>query len=140
MPPFARFIVENWPLALVFVVSGSMLAWPLVRRRIAPVREIGTLDATRLINGDHPLILDVREPAEFAGGTLPNAVHIPLSQIKDRAGEIAKHTARPVIVYCSRGLRNAAAAAALGKLGFTRVQALRGGLHAWKEAGLPLAK
>ena len=134
------FLEKNWPLVLVFVLSGVMLLWPLLQRRLSPVREIGTLDATRLINTGNPLVLDVREPREFVGGRLPNATHVPLSQIKDRGGELAKFVSRPVLVYCDRGLRGGAAASALGKLGFTKVQSLRGGLKAWKEAGLPMQK
>lgn len=134
------FIAKNWPLALVFVVSGAMLLWPLVKRRVSPVREIGTLDATRLINSEDALVLDVRETNEYAGGRLPNALHIPLSQLKDRGAELAKHAARPVIVYCERGMRSSAASAALARLGFQRVQSLRGGLRAWKDAGLPVQK
>lgn len=134
------FIVKNWPLVLVFVASGAMLLWPLLQRRFALVREIGTLDATRLINAEDPLVLDVREPKEFSGSRLPNALHIPLSQLKDRGAELAKFAARPVIVYCDRGLRGGAAAAALERLGFKRVQSLRGGLRAWKDAGLPMQK
>jgi rhodanese-related sulfurtransferase len=134
------FIVANWPLALVFVISGGMLLWPLLQRRLSTVREIGTLDATRLINSENALVLDVREPKDFSGGRLPNALHIPLSQVKARSAELAKHVARPVIVYCDRGLRAGAASSALAGLGFTRVQALRGGLRAWKDAGLPVQK
>jgi rhodanese-related sulfurtransferase len=137
---FAAFIVRNWPLALVFILSGALLLWPFVRQRVTPSREISTLDATHLLNRENPLVLDVREANEFEGGRLPNATHIPLSQLKDRGGEIAKHTARPVIVYCDRGARGAAAVAALGRLGFTRVQSLRGGFRAWKDAGLPVSK
>lgn len=125
---------------LVFVIAGAMLLWPLVQRRLSPSREIGTLDATRLLNSENPLVLDVREPNEFSGGRLPNALHIPLSQLKDRGAEIAKFAGRPVIVYCDRGVRGGAAVAALARLGFTRVQSLRGGLRAWKEAGLPVSK
>jgi len=134
------FIEKNWPLVLVFVLSGVMLLWPWVMRRLSPVREIGTFDATRMINTENPIVLDVREPKEYTGAQLPNAMHVPLSQLKDRGGELAKHVARPVIVYCDRGLRGGAAASALGKLGFTRVQSLRGGLRAWRDAGLPVQK
>ena len=134
------FIEKNWPLVLVFVLSGVMLLWPWVTRRLSPVREIGTFDATRMINTENPIVLDVREPKEYTGAQLPNAMHVPLSQLKDRGGELAKHVARPVIVYCDRGLRGGAAASALGKLGFTRVQSLRGGLRAWRDAGLPVQK
>jgi rhodanese-related sulfurtransferase len=135
-----HFIASNWPLVLVFVVSGLMLLWPLAQRRLRPVQEIGTLDATRLLNKENPLVLDVREPNEFTNGRLPNAVHVPLSQLKDRGSELAKHASRPVIVYCERGMRSGSAVPALTRLGFTRVQSLRGGLRAWREAGLPIAK
>jgi rhodanese-related sulfurtransferase len=134
------FIVKNWPLALVFVLSGLMLLWPFLQRRIFPVREIGTLDATRMMNSENPLVLDVREPKEFVGSRLPNALHIPLSQLKERGAEIAKSLSRPVIVYCDHGMRGGATTSALTRLGFTRVQSLRGGLRAWKEAGLPMQK
>ena len=137
---FLSFLEKNWPLVLVFLLSGGMLLWPLLQRQLRPVREIGTLDATRLINTANPIVLDVREPREFVGGRLPNAMHVPLSQIKDRSAELAKFVSRPVIVYCDRGMRGGAAASALGKLGFKEVQSLRGGLRAWKEAGLPTQK
>ena len=142
MPEIAAFLAHdyNWAILLVFVVSGAMLLVPLVRGRLAPARELGTLDVTRLLNKGNPLLLDVREANEFEGGRLPNAVHIPLSQLKDRAGEIAKFASRPVIVYCERGVRAGAAIGALTKLGFKEVQSLRGGFRAWKDAGLPVTK
>lgn len=140
MPTYIDFVTRNWPIALVFVISGALLLWPLLQRRLSPAREIDTLDATRLLNKENPLVLDVREANELAGGRLPNALHIPLSQLKDRGAELAKHVARPVIVYCDRGTRGGAAVAALSRLGFTRAQSLRGGFRAWKDAGLPLGR
>ena len=68
-----------------------MLLWPLVQRRLSPMKEIGTLDVTQLINRANAVLLDVREPKEFEGGRLPNAVHIPLSQLARRSAELAKH-------------------------------------------------
>ncbi len=132
-----EFITNHWSLALVFVVSGAMLLWPLIKGRLSSAEQIGTLEATRLINNENPLLLDVREPNEYVSGHLPDALHIPLSQIKDRSGELAKYATRPVIVYCERGMRSSSAASALSKLGFSRVLELRGGLRAWRDAGLP---
>jgi rhodanese-related sulfurtransferase len=134
------FLAKNWPVALVTVVSGLMLLWPALRRLASPVREVGTLDATRLMNHENALLLDVREDQEVEAGRLPNAVHIPLSQLAGRAGELAKSTKRPVIVYCERGQRGASAAGLLGKTGFERVYLLRGGFRAWRDAGLPVQK
>src|SRR4029078_8843008 len=97
------FIEKNWILFIAFFLSGAMILWPLLQRRLSPVKEIGTLNVTQLINHQNALLLDVREANEFTGGKLPGAVHIPLSQLKDRTAELAKMTSRPVIVYCGLG-------------------------------------
>ncbi len=134
------FIVNNWMLELIMVLSGGMLLWPLVQGRFSRMKEAGTLNVTQLINRQNAVLLDVREAKEFEGGRLPNAVHIPLSELGRRGGELAKLKARPVVVYCERGQRSRAAAGALGKLGFTDIHHLTGGFRAWKDAGLPVQK
>ena len=133
-----QFVVAQWQLVLIFVLSGAMLLWPLVQRRIGGMTDIGTLQLTRLINDDKAVVLDVRETKEFDGGRLPGAVHIPLSQLKDRMGELDKYKERPVITYCARGQRSRSAGTMLGRAGFTKLFNLTGGLKAWKDAGLPL--
>jgi rhodanese-related sulfurtransferase len=132
------FIEKNWILILAMVVSGAMLLWPVIQRRLSPMKEIGTSNVTTLINRQNAVLLDVREASEFAGGKLPNALHIPLSQLKDRTQELAKLTARPIVVYCSLGRRGRAAASELVKVGFANIYMLQGGVKAWKDAGLPL--
>jgi len=135
-----QFIQNNWLLILVFLASGAMLLWPLVQRRLAPIRDLGTLEMTRLMNDGNPLILDVRETKELDDGRIPNAMHIPLSQLNSRASELTPMIGRPVVAYCARGSRTALAARALAKLGFKDVYGLRGGFAAWRQAGLPTAK
>ena len=133
------FIEKNWMLILVMFLSGAMLLWPILQRRFSPVKEVGNLNVTHLINHQNAVLLDVRETAELAGGgKLPNALHIPLSQLNARAGELAKLTSRPVVVYCARGNRSRTAGNILAKQGFADIYSLHGGLKAWKDAGLPL--
>jgi rhodanese-related sulfurtransferase len=134
------FLIKNWILVLTFVLSGAMLLWPLVAKRLSGARDINTLAATQLINAGNPLLLDLREPKEFDGRTLPNAVHVPLSQLAARASELAKHASRPVIAFCDRGLRSRGAASALAKQGFKEIYSLSGGMKAWRDAGLPVSK
>ena len=76
------FIEKNWMLILVMFLSGAMLIWPIIQRRFSPVKEVGNLNVTHLINHQDAVLLDVRETAELTGGKLPNALHIPLSQLK----------------------------------------------------------
>ena len=132
------FLEKNWMLVVALLASGLMLLWPLLQRRLSPAKEIGTLNVTQLINRENAVLLDVREVNEFEGGKLPNAVHIPLSQLGSRMGELTKMTGRPIVVYCARGNRSATAGAALAKQGFAKIYQLQGGLKAWKDAGLPV--
>jgi rhodanese-related sulfurtransferase len=135
-----QFLRDNWQLLLIMIASGVMWLWLTLRPRLSSIREIGALEATQLINRRDALMLDLREPKEYEGGRVPNAMHLPQSQLASRAGELEKLTARPVIAYCERGQRSRAAAAALKRLGFAEVYTLRGGLRAWSEAGLPVEK
>jgi rhodanese-related sulfurtransferase len=134
------FVQSNWMLILVFVLSGAMLVWPLVQRRLSPGTDVGTLDATRLINSSNAVLVDVRETKEYEGGRLPNAIHIPLSQLKSRGDELARFVGKPVIAYDAMGNRARMANSALAGVGFKEVYNLRGGYRAWKDAGLPVEK
>jgi rhodanese-related sulfurtransferase len=135
-----QFIQSNWPLVLVMIISGGMLLWPYVGRRFSSVREVGAVSATQLINRQNAVMLDLRDGKDFAGGHVPNALHIPLAELAARSGELGKLTSRPLIAYCDRGNRSRSAAAALSKLGFAEVYTLRGGVKAWTDAGLPVVK
>lgn len=134
------FVQNNWMLILVMFLSGAMLLWPLVQRRLSPAKEIGNLNATHLINHQDAILVDVRETREYEGGRLPKALHIPLSQLDSRSGELAKLTGRPVIAYCASGHRSRSAGNALAKMGFKDIYTLHGGYRAWKDAGLPVEK
>jgi rhodanese-related sulfurtransferase len=84
-----------------------------------------------------PLILDVRGPDEFDGplGHIPGARNIPLPELAMHEAEIAGE-GRPVICVCLTDKRSAAAAAQLTARGVGGVSVLRGGMKAWREAGL----
>ena len=62
-------------------------------------------------------ILDVRSPAEFAGGHVEGARNIPVDEIESRLSEIPRD--KTVVVYCASGRRSASAAAVLARAGYT---------------------
>lgn len=84
---------------------------------------------TRRLAAQGALILDVRTPQEYAGGHVPGAVNLPLSEMT-AAREIIGADDRPVIVYCQSGARSARAAAVLRAGGWERVYDL-GGISCW---------
>ncbi len=132
-----KFVLDNIWLILIAFVSGGMLLWPQVRRSSGGPW-VTTLEATVMINKEDALMLDVREPAEFAKRHVLNAKNLPLGGLADKLGELSRHKDKPVIVHCETGSRSGSAAAVLRKGGFTRVYNLNGGIKAWSEAGLPL--
>jgi rhodanese-related sulfurtransferase len=134
-----KFITENIFLIAVAFVSGAMLVWPLVRRGSGGPW-VNTLEATVLINKQDAVIVDVREPNEYAAGHMLGARNIPLAQLEARVGDLAKHKDKPVIVHCASGQKASGALAILKKHGFTHVVNLSGGFAAWKQAGLPVEK
>jgi hydroxyacylglutathione hydrolase len=87
--------------------------------------------AARAAAGD--LLLDVRETAEWASGHLPGAVHVPYPRLRERLAELPRD--RAIVTYCASGVRSSLAASILAADGRT-VRNLRGGLAAWRGAGL----
>ncbi len=140
MPPTGfrvDFILDNIVLIIIAVVSGAMLLWPLVTRGTSGPA-LDTLGATRLINDSGAVVLDVRAPAEFAAGHLPNARNIPLAELEKRVGELPAN--KPVLVCCTSGMTSSRAAGVLKKAGRDEVFNLSGGLDGWRQAGLPVVK
>lgn len=135
-----EFILNNLALVALFLASGVMLFWPEIARIAGGSNEIGTFEATRLMNQSSTLVLDVREGNEFASGHLPRARHIPLKELSKRVDEIGKYKDKPVIVTCGKGYGASSASRFLRKAGFTAVYQLKGGLAAWEQASLPVEK
>src|SRR3954452_8914277 len=84
---------------------------------------------------DGVTVLDVREPVEWHHGRIDAALHIPLTQLPDRASELPVD--RQLLVVCKVGGRSAQATAFLREKGFDAVN-LAGGMIDWAEAGRPM--
>jgi rhodanese-related sulfurtransferase len=95
---------------------------------------------TQLINRDNALLIDLSNQQDFEKGHIPGAKHIAPSQFDPESKELAKVRELPVALVCRTGQASAAAAQRLRKAGFTQVFWLEGGLAAWNEAHMPLAK
>jgi rhodanese-related sulfurtransferase len=132
-----EFIQENLLLVIAAAASGAMLLWSFMGDRVSGINQLGTLEATRLINED-ALVLDVREDKEWAAGHIPNARHIPLGALSSRLNELEKFKGKPIVVNCRSGHRSNRACAMLKKSGFENVHNLAGGIIAWEKASLPI--
>ena len=115
----------------------------LVTEARARIREVSPTDLSSMSQGGVVLI-DVREPGEYAQGHLPGAVNIPRGVLEFQihahpamacvAEESLANTSRRLVLYCRTGGRSALAADSLQELGFTDVLSLAGGVEAWRNA------
>lgn len=135
-----EFIKQNIWLVGLAIGSAAMLLWPGLRRSASGVVDLSPTEAVMLINREHPLVLDVRDPAEFAGGHIADARNIPLNELANRLAELEASKDRPVLVNCQGGVRSANACGVLKKAGFERLFNLDGGINAWNQANLPVVK
>jgi uncharacterized membrane protein YdjX (TVP38/TMEM64 family)/rhodanese-related sulfurtransferase len=93
----------------------------------------------RLAVGDPIMLLDVRQPEEFASppGHLPGAINVPLAELADRTADLARRK-QPIVVVCKTDRRSARAAEQLLAAGFKDVAVLKGGTDGWHQRGLAL--
>jgi glyoxylase-like metal-dependent hydrolase (beta-lactamase superfamily II)/rhodanese-related sulfurtransferase len=82
------------------------------------------------------VVLDVREPEEYAQGHIPGAVNLPQAELATRLNEVPKD--RPVYVVCLAGMRSVRVSQFLAQMGYANAASVAGGTEAWREAGKPL--
>lgn len=123
-PPFSS---AKDPVALAGYVAED-----IITGRTNPVywREL------RDIEMENKFLLDVRTPDEFALGSLPGAVNIPLDELRDRLAELPKD--RMIYTFCAVGLRGYLAYRILTQHGFDKVRNLSGGLKTYRAATAPI--
>ena len=92
--------------------------------------------AEELASADPPLLLDIRNPREWATEHIASSVNIPLNHLQERIAEIPRD--RRIAVHCAGGYRSSIAASILHQYGITNLIEMAGGLAAWDTAKLPV--
>ncbi len=105
------------------------LVWPTERIHAQTLAE-------ELAVADPPLVLDIRNPREWATKHLAESVNIPLNHLQERIAEIPRD--RRIAVHCAGGYRSSIAASILHRYGITNLIEMAGGLAAWEAANLPV--
>ncbi len=105
------------------------LLWP-TERVTAP------MIADELAGGNPPLVLDIRNPREWAAKHIDGSLNVPLNHLQERIAEIPRD--RRIAVHCAGGYRSSIAASILHQYGITNFIEMAGGLAAWEAAKLPV--
>jgi hydroxyacylglutathione hydrolase len=105
------------------------LVWPTERISAPMVAE-------ELVSAGPPLLLDIRNPREWATKHVDGSVNVPLNHLQERIAEIPRD--RRIAVHCAGGYRSSIAASILQQYGITNLAEMAGGLAAWEAAKLPV--
>jgi rhodanese-related sulfurtransferase len=132
------FIVNNWMLIAIALVSGGLLLWPVIQG--AATAGLTPSAAVQLINREKAVVVDVCESNEFAAGHVTGARNIPLGELEAKLATSVKNKTLPLILVCQTGARSGRALAIAKKLGYEQAQSLGGGMAAWRTANLPVEK
>ncbi len=100
--------------------------------------EVTVEEARRQVAAGKVLLLDVREPWEWATSRIPGSTHVPMGEIPVRLQELDPD--QPTVVVCHHGVRSLNVTAWLRQQGFEQVHSLRGGIDRWScevDAGVP---
>ena len=94
----------------------------------------------KLDRGERFHFIDVREDNEFATDHARGAVHLGRGILERDIETVIPDKHAEIVLYCGGGFRSALAADNLGKMGYTNVSSMDGGIRAWREAGYPIEK
>ena len=119
-PPFSS---AKDPVAISGYVAGNILSG-----KMTPLywREMQQADKSQVT------LVDVRTPDEYALGTIPGAINIPLDNLRERLADIPEN--KPVYLFCGVGLRGYLASNILKSKGYPDVRNLIGGLKTYNAA------
>ena len=120
--------VTFWVLSLLSFVASSA--------------NINNISQRELLDADtnNLIIVDVRTPAEFQQGHIPNAINVPLSAIIEDPAILKSSKEKPIVLYCRSGYRAGKAAEALQKNSHQNLRHLDGDMQGWLKAGLSVEK
>ena len=127
-------------LSLGLVALTLAILYNEVAGRLTGVKRIPPARLTALVNRDNALVVDLRPIAEFEKGHIAGAKNVQPSQFDPEHKQLAAARALPVVLVCKAGQSAGDAAKRLKKAGFEQVYVLEGGIQAWQQADLPLAR
>ncbi|OGT43085.1 MAG: hypothetical protein A3F13_06380 [Gammaproteobacteria bacterium RIFCSPHIGHO2_12_FULL_40_19] len=132
--------MKHWPLVSAFVIVCILLFIEETRSQGGRSGQLSTVSVTRLINREDAVVIDLRDASAFREGHIVNAKNIPLADFERHQEKLDAYRDRPLILIDAMGTKTGPWVTRLQKAGFQKVSALKGGMDAWKVAGMPVTK
>lgn len=125
---------------LVYLLVAGLVVFFVIRMLVLARPGIDLASAQAALKSGSAVLVDIREPSEWAGGVAKQAALMPLSDLRGPRTQwrafLTKHAGKKLLLYCHSGSRSGMAAAQLRKAGVDAVNA--GSLRDWDRAGWPI--
>ena len=138
MQDLVNFGQQNIVLLAIFTALLVAIVSMEFKRLIKKYKDIGPAEMVNLMNRDDAVVLDFRDRAEAATGTIQGAQPIAPESLVQQMDKLAVNKQAPVIGFCSQGIKAPPLCQKLAKQGFLKVYHLKGGIAAWKQANMPV--
>lgn len=139
MQDIMQFAGNHTILALAWVILLVLVIVTTVNGMFSKVKVISRGEATRLINKEEAVVVDVRGRDDYRKGHISTAINMLAADIKKGSfGELEKYKAQPLIVVCATGTSASDSAAQLNAAGYEQVYVLKEGVSGWSGDNLPL--
>jgi rhodanese-related sulfurtransferase len=135
-----EFVGNHLALAALFLVLLLAIIVMEILALFRKYKELTPAGLTLLINRESPLMVDLSAHADFEKAHVPGSRHVAMSQFDPEQKDLAKAKDLPVVLLDKDGRNTGKAAQRLVKAGFSKVYTLGGGVLAWQQAQLPVAK
>jgi len=141
MQEIMQFVGRHPILSIAWVALLGAVLFTTFKSLTSKVKVISRGEATRLINKEDAVVVDIRQRDDFRKGHIASALNVLPNEIKaNNTGELDKHKAQPIIVVDGNGMSAQESANALLKAGFERVFVLKDGVAGWSGENLPLVR
>jgi rhodanese-related sulfurtransferase len=141
MDQLITFAMSQPLLSAAWLALVSMIVVLTIRIQMSPIKQLSTQQMTFLVNRESGVVVDTRSDKDFKAGHIVDAIHLNNEKVsKNDFTSLENHKDDPIIIVCSAGISAGKVASQMAKVGFTRVNLLKGGMNAWQSAGLPVAK
>ncbi|SFE23583.1 Rhodanese-related sulfurtransferase [Phytobacter palmae] len=141
MQEIMQFVSRHPVLCLAWIVLLGAVLFMTFKSLASKVKVITRGEATRLINKEDAVVVDLRQRDDFRKGHIAGSVNLLPTEIKaNNVGELEKHKSKPVIVVDGSGMQAQEPANALIKAGFEQVFVLKEGIAGWSGENLPLVR
>lgn len=134
------FVGNHLALSALFVILLVAVIVTQLMTLLRKYKELTPAGLTLLMNRENPLLVDISPRDSYEKSHIPGAKHVLMSQFDPESKDLAKAKDLPVVVICRAGQTAQGAAQRLVKAGFQKVYFLGGGMGAWTQAQLPVAK